>query len=237
MEKEIVLEHAVKAADRLIIEIDGSWSVDDMVKLFGGIMFMGRILSLCDTIQSAAFEKSYAFRLMDKEKRMILLGELLEAHTDSSESLVLELPLPSKINEDGSEGEARNFPVTIEPLRVAYIYYGSPGRIVLLGASGILKEIRKFYEFRSVLDERKRKDKISADLEEEKVRRLRIENFGRSVEILKKLGFSKDEMQDMLKSSENWARVFFNYQTSDKIKKIEVRTDDEEEPPEVLTPS
>jgi hypothetical protein len=207
-----------------------------MAKLFGGIMFMARVLTLCETVSASVFEKAYPFRLVDPEKRLKFLGELLEAHTDSSEAVVLELPLPGKPKSEDWDEEARTFPIRLEPLRVGHMYYGSPGKIVLFGASGILKEIRKFYEFRTVLDGRKRMDKAAADLEEEKVKKMKLENFQRSIEVLRKLGFSVEEVKEILKNADNWAKVYFNYHAEEKIKKIEVRTDDEEEPPEVVTP-
>jgi hypothetical protein len=229
--EEFVIARPVEATEQLIIDIDGIWHVDDFVKLFGGMMFLGRILDFCQQVDTAYFAKQYPWGIGKRDRRAALIGELTEAHTVDGGALYLELPTPPP-NEEADEEEDKRKPqgvgsykVNINPLRVSYIYYGSPGKIVLLGASGILKEIRKFYEFRSLLDERKKMDKIKADQETEKLKKTKLENLKHSIDVLKKIGFTEEDILQIVKDSSDWLGVFLAYQEQSKIKKIEINRD------------
>lgn len=219
--KELVIDTSVDATDYLIIDIDGIWTVEDFVKIFGGLMYVNRLLNFCEQINTGYFDHKYPYVVASEEVRSKVLRELTEAHNVDSRPISIDLP-------------GGGHSIILDPLRVVYIHYGSPGKIVLIGASGILKEIRKFYEFNALSDQRRKMSAVQVEVELEVIKSKKIENLKKSIDVLKKLGFRDEEIRALLQHGENWMNVFIGYQEDAKIKKIEVRSEDD--PPDPVEP-
>jgi hypothetical protein len=207
-------DSAVDADSTLVINIDGFWYVDDFVKLFSGLMFSNRLFSFCLQISD------WPPLPMDPLQRQEFIEALLEGHFKIGEPKVLSLPL----------GKAElTVDISLASPYVESIRYSSPGKITLIGASGIFKEIRKMYEFNSLKEELRRKSAAEALKAEEEATAQRIKNVAATVAILKKLNFSDEELRTIVGYSKDWISVFKDFTEVGKITKIETPNEKEKD--------
>ncbi len=219
----------------LRIRIDRHWNIDDFLKIFAAMFFSYRLFGFIELVKSDSFSNYYPHIIADEVLRDEIMKNILERHfrpLKTPEDLinvnygvaydvfgeegltggVLELP-----------GHARfNFPV----VRVRSIKFSSPGMLDLIGASGILKEMKSMYELHIFREEKRKELQIKNQILAQEVIKSKLENIEHGAKILKKLGYDNDQIKEMLGHAEEWIKQIDDFGNSGKITSIELKNPD-----------
>lgn len=210
----------VGAGSSMVIQIDGIWVLDDFVKLFSGLMFAHRLLELCEEIREGNEIQHSLIDLKETEDRKRVIRTLLEAHSVSGAAGTIKLPL---------EASHEGYVLSVTSPRILEIFFASPGRITLIGASGIFKEIRKLYEFQVMKETIRSRKEAEAAKALEDVKAQKLKNFEASLKLLRALGFTDTEIKELIGGASDWISVFEAFHREGKIKKIEVKNEDQKD--------
>jgi len=158
----------------LILDISNRWQVYDFINMLDTMYFWYNLLLVIEYLD----KDSTSFKL--KDSFLSELGGSVNKEISKSLQSFVKLPTPEKLHE-----VVVNFPSQLQ-LKMKSINYNSPGKIDILGIGEIVKQVKEFIIDILNLRASRRRQRMELDERREKLKGVKIDNFGKTLELIKK---------------------------------------------------